>query len=90
VSLLESAANGLLGAAFTGLVGFVAIKRSDRKKEARLELAWESQANELDERVTAQFKSEIEYLRTQLGECQSETRRLQRLIGKLQERRSDP
>lgn len=95
-SLLNSAADGSVGAAMTA-IGYLIIRRTrpgrDELAEAwrqqvadvRVELASERDAGDRQqaERV-ADLLAQLKYAQTELGKCQTETKRLQRLLGRAQ------
>ncbi len=66
MSLINSAADGLLGSVTTGVFGAVALLWSRHNRRGQLEDAWKKQADELDERLTAQNKAERDWLRGEL------------------------
>lgn len=80
MALIDSAVDGLFGAVATGMFGGLALWWSRRRGTAQLEDAWKKQADELADRLAAQFQAEINWLRKQLGTCQGECARLNKII----------
>ena len=78
--LVYSAIDGVVGVLISSSVYAVTHWRSTRNRERRTQDAWHAQANELDERLTAQFQARIDYLETRLDKCQSECQRLNKLL----------
>ena len=94
-SILANAADGLIAAAITAGSSWLIYLATNKRREARRQDAWQEQADELDKRLTQQYEQErdrmstqyenqIAYFKGALGKCQSETQRLQKLVGKLQ------
>jgi hypothetical protein len=85
--LVYSAIDGVVGVLISSSVYAVTHWRSTRNRERRTQDAWHAQANELDDRLTEQFKGRladaykrIDYLETRLDKCQSECQRLNKLL----------
>jgi hypothetical protein len=89
VSLLANAADGLMGAVVAGAVSVAIFWRQSRASRGPLRDAWRDQANELADRLAAQYQAEIRYLRTQLTASRAETSRVQKLLAREQRRGPD-
>lgn len=89
-SLINSALDGLAGAALTGALGWIAVKRAKPSKQEYDE-AWKKQAGELQTALATQYEARVAYAE---GQCENRDReivakdkeiaRLQRELGRAQ------
>ena len=75
MALIDSAVDGLFGAIVSGTFAAGIFWWTNRGRRSQLDDAWRKQADELDERLSKQYRGEIAYLRKQLDDCQAENRR---------------
>lgn len=95
-SLINSAADGILGSVLTG-IGYLIIRRT-RPGRDELAEAWRQQVTDLRDGLSlereagdrqqaqrvADLLGQLKYAQTQLAGCQTENKRLQRLLGRAQ------
>jgi hypothetical protein len=85
-SFFSTVGDGLLGAVIAAGVSAFTFWRTGKRTRSQLADAWKIRADELDTRITNQWQEQIGFVKQQLEQCQSETARLQKLLGREQRR----